>query len=138
MIWIDAPHGQSLEAESTFEATIRISRAVDVGAYEFVLNYDPAIIEVESIVNGEFLGSSGREVFCPDPRIEPGTAGYFCSTLGAEPRAGASGAGELARIEFSARALGTSTISLARVGIVDPPGETEFNVTALGGEFVVE
>jgi hypothetical protein len=74
---------------------------------------------VTGAVNGPFLGSSGRPVFCPPAIIDTGTIRFGCATFGTSP-AGPAGSGELATITFSAAAPGASILGLPLASLSDP------------------
>jgi hypothetical protein len=95
-------YDDELEGEEAVRVDVLIEGADDVGAFEITLAYTEPGFDVapDSIQRGPFLGSSGREVLCDEPRITAGTIQYACVTLGSEPLEGASGAGLLASAYF--------------------------------------
>lgn len=61
---------------STVAVEIRIENVANLGSYEWFLTYDPNVLELaagQNPVNGNFLGSSGRNVSCPLPILDGGT-----------------------------------------------------------------
>ena len=73
------------------------------------------------IQRGDFLGSTGREVACPDPVSQPesGVLRMLCVTLRMEP-AGPDGAGTLATVTFRAVGSGTTDLALSDVRANEP------------------
>jgi hypothetical protein len=98
---------------------IRIENVENLGSYEWLLTFDPAVSGFVSVSNGSFLGSGGRTVFCPGAILDTGSVRFGCSTAGTTPP-GPSGAGVLATITFSALAAGTSPLDLVWVQLSDP------------------
>ncbi|MGB6837603.1 MAG: cohesin domain-containing protein, partial [Dehalococcoidia bacterium] len=95
------PLTQTVMAGSNFEVDVVVANVTNLGAFEFTLAFDPALVEFASISQGPFLGSSGRTVSCMPPLLAEGSVSFTCVTLGAEP-GGASGSGVLAVAQFSA------------------------------------
>lgn len=101
-----------------------------VASYEWVLNYDPALLELKNATNGAFLGSTGRApVSCfgpfvgPAPGVEAGQVRFGCGTIGGAPP-GPGGSGLLTTLTFSAVAAGPVDIQFACAGLGDPFGNS--------------
>lgn len=92
---------------------------IDLYAYNFTLNFDPARIQVVSVDEGLLLASAGTTFFIPgviDNVV--GSISFTGNTLiGAIP--GAIGNGTLAMIGFEAIAEGTSPLSLVDLLFLD-------------------
>lgn len=92
---------------------------IDLYAYNFTLNFDPARIQVVSVDEGLLLASAGTTFFIPgviDNVV--GSISFIGNTLiGAIP--GAIGNGTLAMIGFEAIAEGTSPLSLVDLLFLD-------------------
>ena len=95
----------------------------NLGGFEFTLGFNPDVLEYKSVVGGDFLGSSGRQVQCLDPKVQESSVSLVCVTLGPTPAEGANGTGQLARVSFSARGEGESALTLTDVQLVVPPGD---------------
>jgi hypothetical protein len=89
--------------------TVMIDDASDLGAFEFELFYIPAIVTVEDVTVGEFLGSTGRAVIPLGPRIDnqAGRTIFGAFTLGLQPVP--SGAGVRYRGGFGPRNMRKAT-----------------------------
>ena len=105
-----------------FTASVVVENVTNLGAFQFDLTYDPAIVGFVEVQEGPFLGSSGREVKCLPPRSGEGSAGLTCVTLGATPD-GPNGSGVLATITLQPAAPGSSPLHLVRLTLTDPPGQ---------------
>jgi hypothetical protein len=102
-----------------------------LGAYDFDLAFDPSVVRVDGVVNGNLLGSTGRGVFAEpafcgeDPdngeivcsgtansRIdnEEGLVSFAAFSVGHDP--GATEVGTLAVITFTARSAGVTALNL--------------------------
>jgi hypothetical protein len=118
-----------VENGETFRSYVMIDDAQNLGAFQFVLDYDPAIIEVPKQPNpmilGGFLGSTGRTPNEVQNEIDPvtGIITYMVFTVGGQP--GPSGDGVLAFVDLTARALGTSDLALDEVEVAETGGITQ-------------
>lgn len=115
-----------VENGETFRVYVMIDDAVNLGGFQFVIDYDPAIIEVPKqpnpMVLGAFLGSTGRTLTEFKNDIDPvtGVITYVVFTTGSDP--GPNGDGVLAFVDLSARALGTTALDLREVEVADIGG----------------
>lgn len=98
------PRTQTVDLSSgTANVEVRIEGVTDLAAFEFVLRYDTGVLEQPSVQPGPFLGSTGRQVTCLNPRVDseehgPGTLQYACVTTALGD--GVSGSGLLATVTF--------------------------------------
>jgi ligand-binding sensor domain-containing protein len=101
-------------AGQIFDVQIVLDNAQSVAGAEFDLHFDPLLLEVQSVVIGSLLSSSGRAPGALGPLIDNGAGmiafgGY---TQGDSPAA--SGNGVLAQMQFRAKTAGTSSLELQR------------------------
>ncbi len=115
------PAEQRANVGVPFEVDVVVDNVVNLGAYQFRLGFDPAVLNYVSLENGPFLGSSGRVVNCDPPVLKPDSAAIICWTLGAEPD-GPSGTGVLATATFLPINTGVAAIHLQDVIVTDPRG----------------
>ncbi|MHB8377679.1 MAG: cohesin domain-containing protein [Dehalococcoidia bacterium] len=125
-------HGKQLTVE------IVAQDVHNLGAFELVLSWDPAVVAFDRVTEAGFLGQTGRKPLCPDPVTAPNAIRFACVTLvtpknaqgtpttglGATPEAvpGVDGTGVLARAQFTIVGSGNPVFHLSRVKIVDPVG----------------
>jgi len=102
-----------------FNVNIVADDVANLAAFQFTLSYDPSIVRYVSVQGGDFLGSSGREQNCLEPRVgsgNPETLKFNCVTLGPPVsvggKAGADGSGVLATITFSPVGGGETPLDL--------------------------
>ncbi len=125
------PASQEVVVGDYFTVDVRVDNVNNLGAYEFTLQFDPELIDYVTVTDGDFLGSTGRVVFCPNPITDVGTVRFGCvSSDGGTP--GASGSGQLAQVVFQAVAPGTSPLDLPMVALADPWGEEIYAAVAGG------
>ncbi len=114
------PANLQVSAGSSVQATVKIDDVKNLGAFQFDLTYDPAIVEVESIALGDFPGSTGRSVNPLGPRLDAGKAVYGAFSFG--DSAGPDGSGVLATVTLKAQAGGQTPLGLGNVQIIDIGG----------------
>jgi hypothetical protein len=90
---------------------IKVAGAYDLGAYNFTLSWDPNILDITSVSNGTFLGSTGNTVVCDAPQKALGSLTFGCHTSGAG--AGPNGAGVLGTVQFTILSTGTTQMTLS-------------------------
>jgi hypothetical protein len=118
LVYVD-PSLQTVPVGTGFKVDIRIENVTNLGSYEWLLTFDPAVVDFVSMFNGPFLGSTGRTVFCPGPILDVGSVRFGCATTGATPP-GPSGAGVLSTVNLSALGEGSSVLDLVLVSLSDP------------------
>lgn len=124
-----SPDGNELQV------LVNVKDVKNIGGFQFVLTVDSKVLKPISAVKGEFLSSSGREAFCPEPTVDSDSVLLKCVTLRPEP-AGADGAGVLASVTFKPRAAGTSDLTLSHVRLLEPDG-TDIMVKSEDGKLKV-
>jgi hypothetical protein len=71
----------------------------DFKAYSVTLNYDPALLQLESVTEGDFFSSSGQTFFYSDIDNKQGLVLIDCAILGRD--VSVSGEGTLANLTFN-------------------------------------
>jgi len=109
----------------TVSVRINVNDVTNLGAYEWVLTYNPDILELAPAagstnpVNGTFLGSTpARSVFCTPLAPDVGTVRFGCATSGVT----ASGSGDLSTVTFTGKASGSTSLCLSWVQLADGLG----------------
>ena len=115
-----------------------------LGGYQFLLN-TTAPVQILATCNGtftsstsvacnphaqSFLGSTGRNVFC-DTTIAPQQVAVQCGTLGPDTTVpggidGPTGSGLLATVRIRGAAVGTSSLALSNVLLLNPAVSVEY------------
>jgi len=91
---------------------ISIADAVDLYAYQFGISFDPAILGLFDIVDGDFLSNVGPTVFISGAvGATPGLIEFTSASL-LGPGAGASGTGLLFSVLFDVKTAGVSPVSV--------------------------
>ncbi|TWI45339.1 cohesin domain-containing protein [Pseudoduganella flava] len=98
-----------------FVVTIRMNDAEDLFAYQFDFTFDPGLLAVTGVEEGDFLGRGGATIFYPG--IVDNDRGMVSFTLGTltDDLAGVDGTGDLVRIALRAG----DTAGLARFALPD-------------------
>ena len=92
---------------------------VNLGSFEFILTFSPAIVHVEGVGLGDFLGSTGRNAIPvgPDINNEAGTVAFGAFSFGEPPAP--DGSNVLATISFSPQAEGEGDLHLQDVKVTN-------------------
>lgn len=116
---------------------VTVNEVVDLGSFQFSLNFDPQVATVTSVSEGSFIGSTGRTIAPLSPVIDnlAGTVTYGVFSFGSQ--AGPDGSGTLATLTFTPVAAGTGNISFSDIILTDTQGTT-FDATAGDGTLTVE
>jgi hypothetical protein len=104
------PVPTTIAAGTTATIHITISDVPNLGAYQFQLEWDPNLLVFVDVQNADFLGSTRRSVFCPQPQVATNSVRFGCATFG--NLEGPSGDGVLAIIELRSLSFGTSPLAL--------------------------
>jgi len=135
------PASQDVGPGATFTVDVMIDDVVDLGAFEFSIGFDPAVVNVDSVAIGPFLGSTGRTVVELPVDIDNvnGILSYGAFTFG--DFAGPDGSGLLATVTLHALDLdeqAASVLDLYDTQVTDTAGvpitpitEADGNVTVL-------
>jgi hypothetical protein len=115
-----APDVVLKEGGDSFQVTVSASGVTNLAGFQFSLTYDSKVLKFVSLKQGDWLGTTGREVMCPDPFInegkDSGMVRFNCVTLGppvsSGGTAGPSGSGVLTEMVFSPVGGGTSPLDL--------------------------
>lgn len=123
-----APTSVQTQVGKTFQVKIAAHNATDAYAYTFQLNFDPKVLQLQSMSTGLFLQAGNKPlsmVYRQD--AEHGTAQVSLSRpTGA---AGVSGAGDIITVTFLAKAAGTAQLSISRLGARSPKGAPQTYVS---------
>jgi hypothetical protein len=127
------PASSTVNVGSSISYDINISNVTDLYAYQFDLNFNPAIVSAVSITEGSFLTS----FFIPGAIDNTGgtIAGSADSLTGPGP--GVSGSGTLAILTLQGVASGSSNINLMNVILLDSSLSPISNVSLQSGSVTV-
>ena len=106
----------SVAPGETFEVAVVVDARVPVAHLPAMLAYDPALLAVERVEAGDFLGGGDAAEVLADTST-PGEIVLGASRLGERP--GVAGHGRLARVVFRALASGTATVRFAAQRAMD-------------------
>ena len=124
-------------ASGSAQVQVHLDHANDVGAFEFILKYDPAVLGNPVVALGSFLGSTGRPVFCPAPIVDAalGSVRYGCASVGLG--AGVSGSGVVATLTFGFAGSGLAAITFDEVLVTNPDADNGCPCVGNGATIVV-
>ena len=100
------------------EASVSGVASDGLGAFEFTLLFDPAVLEIHGAEAGSLLDSTGRSFQCFQRSDEPGSFSFACVSTGDMP--GPQGTFTLAEVSFLPIKAGSSTVRLEDVDLGGP------------------
>ncbi len=122
----------SVNAGARFEVAVEVDARVAVAHLPATLSFDPAVLAVESVVAGEFLGGAGAAEVLADTST-PGEIVLGASRLGDRP--GVAGHGRIAVVTFRAVAAGDARVRFVAQRVMDallsPIGSVETGTTVV-------
>ncbi|MGH9474927.1 MAG: cohesin domain-containing protein [Terriglobales bacterium] len=130
------PPASQARTGQKIQVQLELSHARDAYAMSFQLNYDPRVLQVDSIQLGGFLkrGGAAPALVHREDAVS-GTAQVSLSRPAGA--AGLSGSGPVLTITFTAKAPGRSTLALSRLGARGPKGEPQ-NLASVPATVVVQ
>jgi hypothetical protein len=118
------PAAATVSRGEVFDVDVVIEGADDLGAYEFAMAFDPDVVEVVDVVDGGFLGSTGRDVHPVSPVINNTTGMVtFAASSSNAGTPGPDGDGTLAVITLEAVGRGASDLDLGEVIVSNTEAE---------------
>jgi len=129
------PEEITLGVGEPLNVTVVITDVTDLGAFQFDLKYDPALLQVTAVTLGDFLGSTERTASLQVLDIEGGKT-VFGYTL--RDGSGPDGHGVLANIELTAQRVGQGSLELENVKVTNTQLPVYAQIlTAQGAEVMV-
>jgi general secretion pathway protein D len=108
-LWL-VPRRLEVAAGDRFEVAVQVSADRPISHLPLTLGFDPALLAVEAVAPGDFLGEAGKaEVLADFSR--PGEVVVGASRLGDQP--GVTGAGTLVRVTFRAVTAGSALVGFS-------------------------
>ncbi len=120
----------------TGNITIDVSNVSDLGAFQAMLKFNPKVIEIEDVILGNFLESTGRQTKPLVTEIDntAGEVSFVAYTSGST--AGPNGGGTLAVVNFISKQEGISNLDMENVVLVARLGK-RINATVGDGRISV-
>ncbi len=104
---------------STFAVNVQLSGAQNAYSVPLQVSYDPKILQVVNVSNGNFLSQDGQAVALV--HRDDDSTGTLQITATRPPGApGISGAGTVVTLTFMAKSAGQSTLTISKGGTRDP------------------
>lgn len=127
------PASKSVNNGDTFTLEVKASGAADFFGFQFDVEYNPSVLEFQSLEQGTFLNRNGQDnTFCVDHKVNASIGlvkNIACTRLG---KGSVEGEGVLEKITFKAKAAGTSQIRLSKVAMANSKAESIEAIVANG------
>ncbi len=132
------PSTQSIINGTPFSLDVTIDpQGIAITAYQFNLTFNPAIISISNVIQGNLLNRAGATFFMKGTidNITGTLINTLCMMLGAYS---VNTKGVAATIQFNALAAGTSNITLSNVIVSDPASKAVLNLITDGSITVTD
>jgi len=132
------PQLASVDEGESFEMVVEIATTSPVAHVPMTLSWDPALLTLEKVVPGDFLGGARNAAYTSDTTI-PGELTVTADRV--EGASGVAGNGALVRVRFRSLTGGFATVAVAAGKVLDadlydlaagaaPPSEVEIRAAA--------
>jgi hypothetical protein len=128
----------TLSLGDSFAADVNISNVTNLYGFQLDFNFNPAALHATDVLEGAFLPSGGTTFFIPGAiDNNAGSVGFNADTL-LSAVSGVNGGGRLLQFDFIATGVGTSSLNLGNVLLLDSSGNeiassiTNTSVTVAG------
>ncbi len=105
-----------------FTMNVMIDDVVNLGAFQFDLVYDPAVVHITNVTLGPFLSSTGRTTIPLGPTINNTTGRVTFGAFSFGVAAGPNGSGVLAVVTLTPQGEGESSLGLENTQVTDISG----------------
>ena len=127
---VDPSTVEDVPVGGKFNVSVNVAEMEDLYSYELYLNWSAPVLNVTSIVEGDFLKSQpGDTVFHQEIHNDEGYIRVRCERTGT---AGVSGGGTLANITFQVESIAKSTLHLYDTSLFAPDGNPLRHMTIDG------
>jgi len=109
-------------ADGDFPVEVTLAGTGAVGGFEFTLNFDPAVVQVQSAALGTFLGSTGLSTSALGPDVNNTTGTVHFGGFAFDGTPFPAGDGVLATLTLHPVAVGASSLAFDSLILSDPGG----------------
>ena len=117
---------------------IMAEEVVSLSGAEFLVNYDPTMVQIESVTQGEFFQSGTQSIFHVDHNTTQGSFFILMAILDTETPS-VDGTGVLAEVVVKLLNQGTNNLSFGSTNKFRDPDNTEITISeAIGGIVIAQ
>jgi hypothetical protein len=131
------PSSSTVTPGAVFVVNVVVDDVADLGGYDFTVAFDPAVVHVQSVALGGFLGSMGRTAAPLGPNIDnaEGSFTFGGFSYGAAP--GANGTGTVAEVTLQAMAAGSTALTFTKAQLIDTQAQALEPLSMTPGSVIV-
>ena len=112
------PNSMNLVVGNEFSVQVRINSPIDLYATEFKLNFEPSLISLVDITEGDFLSKDNAQTYSVT-KINNTLGEATFATTRLATQTGVGGEGSLATLKFKTLNRGTGSIELSSLQLAD-------------------
>lgn len=113
------PPSTTADAGDVFVVNVVVDNVADLGGYDFTVTFNSAVVHVQSVTLGPFLGSTGRTVGALGPHIDNAAGSFTFGGYSFGAAAGPNGTGTVAQVTLRAMWGGSSALTFSGVQLTD-------------------
>ena len=113
-----------IHAGDTFTLDIGAENVFDIAGWQFDIAFDPAILEVINVIEGDFLKTDGSTTFFPGGSIDNAAGKITRLNALRLSSSGVSGTGTLIKVNFKAKRGGETRLTLQNVLFATTTGDS--------------
>jgi len=129
------PPATSLKRGDTTTLGLAIANVNDLYSIPLLIHYDPAVVQIEDVRNGGFLGGGGTQEIAIVQRIDQQRGELVVSATRQPNTPGVNGSGTLLGIVVRGVAPGTTTLQVLQVNARD---SQQRNIPIVSGEATIQ
>jgi hypothetical protein len=133
------PSSSVVSPGAVFVVEVKVEDVVDLGGYDFTVTFNSAVVHVQNVTLGSFLGSTGRTVAALGPNIDNAAGSFTFGGFSFGAIAGPNGTGTVAQVTLQAMAAGSSALTFTtaqltntQATVLGPLTKTPGSVTVSG------
>jgi hypothetical protein len=131
------PPSSTVAPGAVFVVDVVVDDVVDLGGYDFTVAYDPAVVHVQSVALGGFLGSTGRTAAPLGPNVDNAAGSFTFGGFSYGAAAGANGTGTVAEVTLQAMAAGSTDLTFTKAQLTDTQAQALGPLTMTPGSVTV-
>ncbi len=117
-------NGVASLATGVYEVQLTAAQVTDLASFEADVAFDASRLQLEEVIFGNWLGSTGRQIIPLGPTIDNATGSVSLGAVSFGSQPGVDGAGILATLRFRVIAPGVSQLDLENAKMTDTQGSS--------------
>jgi hypothetical protein len=131
------PLSSTVQPGAVFVVNVVVDNVADLGGYDLTVSFNPAVVHVQTVTLGSFLGSTGRTVGALGPSIDNAAGSFTFGGFSFGATAGPNGTGTVGLVTLQAMAPGTTDLTFGAAQVLDTQAQVLGPLTMTSGSVAV-